>query len=145
MDLPAGRPRSFGPESPQWAVFSPDGRLALIGRADGKQLLYPVDGGEPRPVPGLQPEEVGDLFSPVGPFTGDGAGVYLAHYRDLPLRIDRLELADGRRSFWKELGPSDRAGMLSIEGYTIGADGRSYAYTIVRSLSDALYVIDGLK
>jgi hypothetical protein len=145
MELPNGPPRPFGPASPQWAVFSPDSRLALIGRADGKQLIYPVDGGEPRPVPGLRPEEIGDMYSPVGPFTGDGAGVYLAHYRDMPVRIERIELADGRRAFWKDFAPSDRSGVLSVQDYTIGADGRSYAYTIVRSLSDALYVLDGLK
>ncbi|HEY3202505.1 MAG TPA: serine/threonine-protein kinase [Thermoanaerobaculia bacterium] len=145
LDLPNGKPRRFGPESPQWAVFSGDSRLALVGRLDGKQLIYPVAGGEPYPVPGLLPEEVGDPLFPVGPFSGDGTGVYLAHYRDFPPKIDRIDLATGRRILWKELAPADRTGVTSIRDYTIGADDRSYAYTLARATSSALYVIEGLK
>ena len=145
MELTSGGPRPFGPESPQWAAFSPDSRLALIGRADGKQLIYPVDGGEPFTPNGLLPEEIDDMFSVVGPFTEDGRGAFLIHYRDLPVRIDRLDFATGRRSFWKDLMPLDRAGVTRFNDVTIGPDGKSYAYSFARSIASALYVIDGLN
>ena len=144
MELPAGRPVPFGPESPQWAAFSPDSRLALIGRPDGKQFVYPVDGSKPFAPNGLLPEEVDDMFSVVGPFTEDGKGAFLIHYRDLPVRIDRLDFASGRRSFWKDLMPLDRAGVTRFNDVTIGPDGKSYAYSFARSIASALYVIDGL-
>jgi eukaryotic-like serine/threonine-protein kinase len=145
MDLPDGKPQRFGPESPEWIAFSPDSHSALIGRADGKQLIYSVAGGEPRPVPGLRPDEEGDPFCPVGPFTGDGAGVFLIHYRDLPVRVDRIDLATGQRTLWKELAPADRAGVTRILDLTIGADDRSYAYSLAREIASAVYVVEGLK
>jgi hypothetical protein len=145
VELPAGAPRRFGPESPQWAAFSPDGRLALIGRPDGQQLVYPVDGGDPFHVPGLSDDEKDNFLFPAGPFTGDGKGVYLAHYRDFPPALDRIDLASGRREFWKELAPADRTGVTRVTDYVIGSDDRAYAYCINRSVSGALYVIDGLR
>lgn len=145
LDLPDGKPRRFGPESPQWAVFSPDSRLALIGRTDGQQIIYPTSGAEPFPVPGLLSEEKGNFLFPVGPFTGDGKGVYLAHYQDFLPQLDRIDLATGRREPWKQLAPADRTGVTRITDYSIGADDRSYAYNLVRSTSSALYVIEGLK
>ena len=144
LDLPEGKPRTFGPESPQWAAFSPDGRLALIGRADGQQMIYPVDGSAPYLAPGLRPEEVGDMFTVVGPFSGD-SGAYVIHYRDIPVRIEKLDFATGRRTPWKELAPSDRAGVTRFNDVTVGVDGSSYAYSISRSIASALYVLEGLR
>jgi hypothetical protein len=145
MDLPEGRPRPFGPESPQWAVFSPDSRLALIGRPDGQQLVYPTDGGEPFHVPGLSEDEKDNFLVPAGSFTGDGRGVYLVHFRDFPPAVDRIELESGRREPWKELVPADRAGVMRITDYMIGADDRSYAYSVSRTVGGAIYVIEGLR
>jgi hypothetical protein len=143
VGLSDGKPQPFGPEGPLWAVFSPDSRFALIGRADGQQLIYPLAGGEPRPVPGLRPDEIGDPYVTVGPFNSDGSSVYVAHFRDS--RIDRLDLKTGQRTFWKEFLPTDRAGVTRVQEYTISADDRSYAYAVARVVSDAIYVIEGLK
>ena len=68
----------------------------------------------------------------------------LARTRVLPARITRVDLATGRREAWKELVPPDPAGAQSIPSIRFSADGKSYAYSVSRVLSD-LYVVDGLK
>jgi hypothetical protein len=55
-----------------------------------------------------------------------------------------VERETGRRELWKELMPSDSAGLLKIFGCYFSADGRSYAYTYGRNLSD-LYLVEGVK
>jgi hypothetical protein len=55
-----------------------------------------------------------------------------------------VELATGRREPWKEIAPADLAGVQGIPTVRFSADGKSYAYSTLRVLSD-LYVVDGLK
>jgi eukaryotic-like serine/threonine-protein kinase len=62
----------------------------------------------------------------------------------IPAKIERVDLATGRREPWKEIAPADPAGVQSNAGIKFSADGKSYAYSTLRILSD-LYVVDGLK
>jgi hypothetical protein len=55
-----------------------------------------------------------------------------------------LELATGKRKLWKELVPSDAAGIDTIRGITITPDAKAYVYGYIRTLSD-LYLVEGLK
>ncbi|MGB7866379.1 MAG: hypothetical protein WCF74_23510, partial [Candidatus Sulfotelmatobacter sp.] len=64
--------------------------------------------------------------------------------RALPLKITRVELATGKREPFKEIVPADPAGAQSIPYIKFSADGKSYAYSMGRQLSD-LYVVDGLR
>ena len=113
--------------------------MFVAGRAaDGTNLLYPVDGGTPRAIPGLLP---GDR---VLRFGAGGTSLYVASKEELPMRIFTVDLATGRRELWKELAPEDRAGALQVYGICLTADGTSYAYGTSRQLSD-LFVVDGLK
>jgi len=63
---------------------------------------------------------------------------------ELPAKVFRVDIASGRRVLWKELMPSDSAGVVGLSTVVIPPDGRSYAYSYVRVLSD-LYVVDGVK
>lgn len=49
-----------------------------------------------------------------------------------------------RRQPWKEIAPADLARAQGIPTIKFSADGKSYAYSMLRVLSD-LYVVDGLK
>jgi hypothetical protein len=60
------------------------------------------------------------------------------------LRIDRLELATGKRTFFREIAPADPTGVGSISSVQITPDGKSYCYSFMRGLS-RLYVVDGLR
>jgi hypothetical protein len=60
------------------------------------------------------------------------------------VKVDRIDLATGKREPFKEIVPADPSGAQSIPGLRFSADGKSYAYSLGRMLSD-LYVVDGLK
>ena len=145
QDLAGGNPRPFAPEGTrstreQSGVLpvSPDGKLVAAQGPDQTISLYPLDGGTPRPVPGLLP---GDG---VVRWTADGHGLYVWAKGHLPARIFKVDLATGRREPWKELAPDDLAGAVQIYGVCLTPDGTSYAYGCVRMISD-LFVVDGLK
>jgi dipeptidyl aminopeptidase/acylaminoacyl peptidase len=140
QDLEGGKPRAISPEgggTPNVQV-SPDGKFAMGIGSDGKRLFLPVDGGEPRPVPGMQPGEGLDGF------TADGKAIFVHNFAGLPCVITRVDLATGKRTPWKQIVPADAAGVDAIGGIAITPDEKSYAYSYGRTLSD-LYVVEGLK
>jgi hypothetical protein len=55
---------------------------------------------------------------------------------------DRVDLRDGRRQLWRELGPSDPAGSPAVTFATLTPDGRAHAYTYTRSESELFVVSD---
>jgi hypothetical protein len=121
-----------------WAL-SPDGKWIAGKGSDDRVVAYPLAGGEPRPIPGVAAGE-----EPVQ-WSADGSSLFLARFGELPLRIDRLDLATGRRERWKELLPADRAGLIRIRSISIARDGKSYAYSYDRVLSSDLVVAENLK
>ncbi len=145
IDLPDGAPRAVTPPGVTLPLFSnashglsPDGTLiAATGGAMGL-ALYPVDGGEPRPVPGARP---GDL--PVA-WADGGRSLLVRTQGELPARVERLDLDTGRRELWKELMPADPAGVQEILGVVPTPDLQHYAYTYLRLLTE-LYVVEGLR
>jgi eukaryotic-like serine/threonine-protein kinase len=137
--LPVGPPEPVTPEGVgAWAnSISPDG--AHFVAACGKETcLYPLGGGEPRPIPTLR------LARQVVGWGPDGRSLYVVDTPRVPVRIERLDLATGERSLVRELQPLDRAGVQHVSGVTLTPDGRSYAYSCPRTLSD-LYVVTGLR
>jgi hypothetical protein len=99
-------------------------------------VLHPIDGGESRPIPGI---EAGEW--PIG-WSADGRSLYL--FRGLATLVNRLDLVTGRRELLHELVPPDQAGVLPGASLSVSADGKSYAYSFIRNLSE-LYLIEGLK
>ncbi len=140
VDPTGGKPTPLTPEgwSSHWAL-SPDGKWIAGKGSDDRVVAYPLDGGEPRPIPGVEAGE-----EPVQ-WSADGSSLFLARFGELPLRIDRLDLATGRRERWKELLPADRAGLIRIRSISIARDGKSYAYSYDRVLSSDLVVAENLK
>jgi Tol biopolymer transport system component len=141
MDIEGGKSRAFTEERVHVAAaaISPDGRfVALLGPARVAKI-YPVDGGEARRVSGVEPEDVPIQWS------ADGKSLYVTRRGELPARIERLDLATGKKEFWKELMPADRAGLIRIDSVFVTPDGKSYAYTASRVLASDLYVVSGLK
>jgi hypothetical protein len=64
--------------------------------------------------------------------------------RSIPAEVSRVAIATGHRVPWKEIVPADPAGVESIPSLKFSADGKSYAYSTGRILSDR-FVVDGLK
>ncbi len=138
LDEAAPKPiSSEGVDALQFAM-SPDGHtIAGIG-PDGKGYLYPVAGGDPRPIPGFEQGEAPIVW------TEDGKGVFITRPGELPARITRIDVTTGQRTPWKELMPLDGAGVQHIGPIRITPDGKTYVYGFQRRLSD-LYIVDGLK
>ncbi len=137
-----GAPRPFTPEGigPDWAIL-PDGDAVVATGPDRRLLVYRVgaEAGEPAPVRGALAGDVPIRFSP------DGRALYVLVRGDGPASvIDRIEIATGERSAWKQVGPRDTVGTLGIPRVFLSADGESYVYTYVRLL-DELFLVDGLK
>jgi WD40 repeat protein len=149
QSLPDGEPRPLTAEGIQdVTTISPDGRFVAARGAD-RFVLYPLDGGEARAIPGLVTGDVPLRFST------DGTALFVAESpSSVPSShgVARLDLATGRKTPWVTLGPLDPTAMLPRGGYAswpsggmdITPDGRSYLYSYSRFLSD-LYIIDGLR
>jgi Tol biopolymer transport system component len=134
-----GLPVAITPEGVETRAHavSPDGKL-VIGSSKGSFSLYPIEGGDARPIPGLAS---GDLAIQ---WTADGKALYLMH-ADAPGKIWLFDLASGRRRLWKELQPPEPSAASSMAlNPLITPDGQSYVHTYSRWLAD-LYVLDGLR
>jgi hypothetical protein len=137
-DAEAGPPRPLTPEGVASGRPSPDGKLvAAADMKTEKWALYPVDGnGDPRPIVGMHASEEVIGFDQ----TGLGLNVYT---KGLKLRVDRLDLATGKRSLVREIAPSDPTGVTRISTLQMTPDGRAYCYSFMTALS-RLYMVDGL-
>src|SRR5262249_48756313 len=139
LDIDGGKPRPITPENYRGVgPISTAGKRFLARGPDGKAQICSVDGGTPPPVPGLQVDEL-----PAG-WTADDRAHYVQAKGGPGARIDRLDLATGRRELWKEILPSDPTGVIRTSSVLISPDGTFYAYAYSRVLSN-LFLVEGLK
>jgi len=138
QDLAGGEPRPISPEGEGSAsAVTPDGRT-VAASLDGQIQLFPVEGGEPRVMPG---QEAGD--HPIC-WDADGRSLYVYHPMDVPLKVYRVDVRTGRRNFWKSIDPTDTAGAEWIGNLLLAPAAGAYSYSVRRSFAD-LYVIEGLQ
>ncbi len=134
------KPRAISPDGYRMleAGVSPDGKVTTVTGPDQRYYFYPLEGGEPTPIPGLV---AGDIpFS----WSADGRSLLVRRRGEAPARIMLLDIASGRKELWKELVPPDPAGLTSVSPVIVTSDRKFYAYSYTRSLAD-LYVVEGLK
>ena len=139
-DVATGKSDPITPEGVSGTAFvvSPDGQLVAGIGPDQKGYLYAVAGGEPRLIPGLNPGEQPITFS------ADGSSLYIYQPGELPAKVDRLDLRTGQRTLWKQLMPSDPAGVETIGPILMTPDAKSCVFGYHRMLAD-LYLVEGLK
>jgi len=148
QEIPGGQPRPFTPEGVSNVAFSaitPDGRYCAA-RPPGPMapyLYYPIEGGEPRPILGMDVDDEPLVFG------DDGRSLFVTtgDYTRFPLRVVRLDTQTGRRQPWLQLTPPDLAGVSLARDYVnprITPNGRHYAYSYSRYQSN-LYVVRGLR
>jgi hypothetical protein len=119
-------------------AVSPDGEFIAAPDQSGQMTLYPIAGGEPLPAPGVEPAEAAISW------TSDGVHLFVFTPREVPARIYKVNVENGNRTPWLELGPPDAAGVSAIDWMWITPDGSSYVYSYKRLLS-ALYLVDGIR
>jgi serine/threonine protein kinase len=144
QDLEGGAPRAITPgisvKLPYYEShrIPPDGKLIFARDMNGKAWLYPLAGGESHAIPGLSPDDIWITWS------ADGRSAYAYDDQKTFVSIYRLDVATGRRSLVATLGPSDAAGVTSFDSVALTPDGKSYAYSYNRSLSD-LFLVEGVR
>ncbi len=140
QDLSGGKPRPISPEGVtigQQAV-SPDGQSIVARGPDGRLAIYPLQPGEPRPVPGLSPADL--LIR----WTSDGRSLFVTRNGAPPGVIDVLDVATGRRTPWKRFDPPDPTGVEQVGPAVITPDEKAYVYSYRRVLGD-LYLATGMR
>jgi Tol biopolymer transport system component len=142
-DFAGGRPRVLSPEGYEFSQsspgrgISPDSQWAFVRGPDRKFYLYPISGGEPTAVPGI------DEKDSVAGFGADGRSLYVYRFGEIPLKVYRTDLSAGRRQLWRTFMPADAAGVVLIYP-VLTPSGESYAYSYLRTLSD-LYLLERVK
>ncbi len=140
LDISSGTLRPISPQGIAdyfCDMVSPDGRLAFATGPDGALTLYPIDAGDPHTVPGTSLDDIPIRWS------ADGRAVFVQRRSALQAAVDRVDVATGARTPWKELVPPDPAGVQGIGPIQISGDGRSYVYSYRRKL-DQLFIVTGL-
>jgi len=143
QEIEGGTPRPITPEGVEIGPVSPDGNF-VMGRGPGPAVfLYPVSGGTPRAVPGVEADD--RLIR----WDAEGKKVFLARAEGpASLSIYRFDPASGQRELWKKLAPADSTGLgrfTDAADYALlTPDGKVYSYSFMRDLS-YLFVVEGLK
>jgi hypothetical protein len=137
LDLSGAKPKAVTPEGVRCGPSSPDNQF-LIGIGPNLTVgVYPMAGGPPRPIPGL---EAG--FQPVQ-WSKDGSALYGYRTGELPSRIYKVEIATGKQTMVQQLRPGVPAGVVLVSPVVVSPDGTRFAYSYNQTLS-VLYLLSGL-
>jgi Tol biopolymer transport system component len=125
--------------SPLWGnATSPDSkRLATIGPGR-RPFLYPLDGGEPHALRGLEAGIVPMRFS------ADGRFLFCSRSGNASAEILRFDLEQGGSKVLWTVQLRDPSGALCVDPVDVTPDGSRYIYIYIRITSD-LFVVEGLQ
>jgi DNA-binding winged helix-turn-helix (wHTH) protein len=117
-------------------LIAPDGK-SVVRKREAALWLVPLDGSAAQRIPasdGLMP-----LF-----WDESGRRLYARDGMELPARIVTIDPASGERRPWLEVRPSDPVGISDAFTLVGTPDGKAYAYSFIRTLSE-LFVVEGLR
>ncbi len=139
-EMDSGKSRAISPEGVNGNSFSisPDSQFVAAIGPDQRGYLYPINGGDARLIPGVNQGEQPITWST------DGKSLYVYQPGELPARVFRVEVQSGKRTLWKELMPSDPAGVENIGPILMTADAQTCVFGYHRMLAD-LYLVEGMK
>jgi Tol biopolymer transport system component len=121
----------------EWVV-SPDGKEIALKDMAGGLRIYPLDGSPSRAVAGLDRED--SLLA----WGADRRFLFVARGGGIPGRIERFELATGRKELWKTLVPPNPAGAYYLGPISVTRDGRFWAYSVNMTTFTELWQVAGL-
>jgi hypothetical protein len=109
----------------------------MIANNGPTAAVYPIAGGAPHSIPGLEPG-----FIPVQ-WSEDDSAVYGYRRGQIPTKVYKLNLVTGEKSVIQELHPEVSSGVVFIAPVVVTHDGSRFAYSYYQVVS-VLYVISGL-
>jgi dipeptidyl aminopeptidase/acylaminoacyl peptidase len=133
-----GKPQPVTPEGVYATITSPDGKYLAGTTTDHKIVLFAPSGGAARPVPKADPRY------DVAQWSSDSKALYVYRPGEVPLAVQRLDVATGNMKLLRTLVPADRAGVVSIAPVVTNPDASEFAYSYYQAIS-VLYVISGLR
>jgi eukaryotic-like serine/threonine-protein kinase len=137
QDLGGNKLTPVTPEDTPATRVSPDQKY-VTGVAGGKLTLFPIAGGEPKPIAGFEPGES------VLRWSADGRHLFLSKVEEPSFaKISRLDVSTGREEIWKELRTPDPVG-VNMRDVVMTPDGESFAYSFQRDIT-TLFLIGGLR
>jgi eukaryotic-like serine/threonine-protein kinase len=141
QDIAGGAPTPITDPGTWGVAISQDEQwIAAIQGPRPPVRILPINVGAapPKIVPGVEDGERPMAFSQ------DGKALWLFRRGKIPGNVYKVEIATGRRDGPITLDPPDTAGVYSIVDVAITPDGKAYAYSYTRVLSE-LYLAKGLK
>lgn len=135
QDLVGGDPVCFRPGDPGLSMtgnraVSPDGQSLMLLDARGQLGLYPLDGGPPRLLPGLDGE------TRVAAWHHDGRAISVYSSDVVPAQVDLYDVTTGERRPWLTLKPDNGGTVTKTWRLRMTADGLSHAYAYLRESAD---------
>jgi Tol biopolymer transport system component len=139
-DVEGGRPQPIGPVGLdiEFPVVSPDGRAVAVASAEGDVLVVPLAGGQPLVVASAEPGELPIQWG------ADSRSLYVYRPDEIPARIYHVAVSGEERRLVREIAVNDPTGLEGRMTVVLTPDGRSYAYSFMRWLSE-LYFVEGLR
>jgi serine/threonine protein kinase/Tol biopolymer transport system component len=139
-DLDTGKDRAITPQGVNGNSFaiSPDSQVVAAIGPDQRGYLYPVNGGDAKLIPGVNQGEQPITWS------ADGHSLYVYQPGELPAHVYRIDVQSGQRTLWKDLMPTDPAGVENIGPILLTPDAKTCVFGYHRNLAD-LYLVEGLK
>jgi eukaryotic-like serine/threonine-protein kinase len=133
QDLAGGLPQPLTPENVDVSAISPDGTRLAVFAADGKPSIYDLREHTLRALPGATADD--GVIS----FSQDGQSVFVQR-RPSSSRVERVDVATGRRTVAVETALPDRAGLMRLTISDVSNGGQNYVYTYWKRTS-RLYVV----
>jgi Tol biopolymer transport system component len=122
LDPSSHKTEPVGPEGIWDGITSPDGTM-FIARSQTGWAVYALSAtGEGHPVPSMTPADNVSRWSP------DGTALYCYHQADVPARVERVQVATGRRETVAVVGDKNTTGLVSIRSITLADDPRTLVY-----------------
>jgi serine/threonine protein kinase len=118
-------------------VVAPDSKSIIVSTPGGPAVRFPIEGGDPDPVPGLLETDLPLRFETNGRY------LFVQAAHAVPCPIIRIDTQTGERTLWRELSPLDPAGVSAVDKVSISADGSAHMYSNKRIISQ-LILTEGL-
>ena len=123
QDVASGAMKPLTPENYNVGPLSHDERTIVLLPANGPPQLFDLHAMSTRPLPGIAADD--GLVA----WSRDDRSLFVQKVGDTRGRLERVDLATGRRTLARELKPPDRATLMRVRISGVIDDGAVYSYT----------------